>query len=249
MVAPWLFASLILLPPLLAGPARAQDLPATMVPPPQKPEAGTHGDAPSPAGASALPADEAACRQALAALGVAFAEADPIDDAAQGCAAPHPVSVSRLSPGVELRPPALLTCAMAEASARYVRDHVAPLARRELGSPPAAVEQASAYVCRPRHGTRKLSEHAFANALDWSAVTLEDGTRIEIRAYDADKEPRRARFLAALRAAACGPFATVLGPGSDADHADHFHFDMAERRAPFCQRSLPHFRRRSKGAG
>lgn len=206
-----------------------------MVPPPRKPDTRIESDTPPSAGASTLPADENACRQALTALGGAFVEADPIDDGAQGCAALHPLTVSRLSAGVALQPPALLTCAMAEASARYVRDHAAPLALRELGARLAAVEQASAYVCRPRHGTRKLSEHAFANALDWSAVVLEDGTRIEIRAYDASSEPRRARFLAALRAAACGPFATVLGPGSDADHADHFHFDMAKRRNPFCQ--------------
>jgi hypothetical protein len=40
-----------------------------------------------------------------------------------------------------------------------------------------------------------------------------------------------------VRKAACGPFKTVLGPGSDADHALHFHFDLAPRRhgGTFCQ--------------
>ena len=235
MDAPRLFAALVVVSPLLAGLAQAQELPASMAPPPPRPDSARSNGTPRSAGATALPADETACRQALTALGAAFAEADPVIDKAQGCAAPHPVTVSRLSPGVELRPPALLNCAMAAASARYVRDHAAPLALREFDSPLAAVEQASSYVCRPRHGTAKLSEHAFANALDWSALVLEDGTRIEIRAYDASDEPRRARFLSALRASACGPFATVLGPGSDPDHSDHFHFDMARRRNPFCQ--------------
>ena len=167
-------------------------------------------------------------------LGAVFTEAEPIDEP-QGCAAPHPVTLSRLSATVALRPPAVLTCAMAEASARFVKDHAAPLAEEAFASKLAAVEQASAYVCRPRHGTQKLSEHAFANALDWSALVLADGTRIEVRARDAVKEKREFSLLSGLRKAACGPFSTVLGPGSDADHADHFHFDMATRRNPFCQ--------------
>ncbi|TIQ63130.1 MAG: extensin family protein, partial [Mesorhizobium sp.] len=36
---------------------------------------------------------------------------------------------------------------------------------------------------------------------------------------------------------ACGPFKTVLGPGSDADHSLHLHLDLAPRRngGTFCQ--------------
>ena len=99
-----------------------------------------------------------------------------------------------------------------------------------------AVRQVSSFVCRPRNGTDKLSEHAFANALDWGALLLADGNSIEIRAHRRS-EPRRARLVETIRQAACGPFRTVLGPGSDADHADHFHFDMAQRRngGSFCQ--------------
>ncbi|KRE11846.1 hypothetical protein ASE63_19010 [Bosea sp. Root381] len=46
------------------------------------------------------------------------------------------------------------------------------------------------------------------------------------------------RFLAAVRQSACGAFATSLGPGSDAAHADHLHVDIRMRRAAssrFCQ--------------
>ncbi|TIS79786.1 MAG: extensin family protein, partial [Mesorhizobium sp.] len=44
-------------------------------------------------------------------------------------------------------------------------------------------------------------------------------------------------FLNAVRKAACGPFKTVLGPGSDADHSLHLHLDLAPRRngGTFCQ--------------
>lgn len=208
-----------------------EDLPATMTPPPPRPQTQAAGEAPA---TPSLPSEEVSCRQRLRELGAVFTEAEPINEE-QGCAAPHPLTVSRLSGTVALQPPAVLTCAMAEASARFVRDHAAPLAQRTFASRLATVEQASAYVCRPRHGTQKLSEHAFANALDWSALTLADGTRIEVRAHDAKTEPRAFSLLSALRKAACGPFSTVLGPGSDADHANHFHFDLAARRNPFCQ--------------
>ncbi len=230
----------------------AQDLPETMPPPAEKPQARElpetmvspapkpsekPADTPSPASESSpspMPDDEKRCRERLKALGVVFAEAAPINEP-QGCAAPHPITVSKLSPTVALEPQAVLTCAMAEASARFVRDHAAPLAKEAFGAPLATVEQASSYVCRPRRGGAKLSEHAFANALDWSALTLADGTRIEVRAHDAEKEPRAFKLISTLHKRACGPFATVLGPGSDADHADHFHFDLAKRRNPFCQ--------------
>ena len=32
--------------------------------------------------------------------------------------------------------------------------------------------------------------------------------------------------LATLRTAACGWFTTILGPGSDAAHATHWHLDI-----------------------
>jgi hypothetical protein len=38
--------------------------------------------------------------------------------------------------------------------------------------------------------------------------------------------PAEAAFLAAVRTTACGYFLTVLGPGSDAAHAEHLHVDL-----------------------
>ena len=43
-------------------------------------------------------------------------------------------------------------------------------------------------------------------------------------------ESPEALFQAAVRARACAYFTTVLGPGSDAAHADHLHLDVRERR-------------------
>lgn len=236
MMIPARISRLILIPlaglSLFAPAALAlEELPATMKAPEPKPAEAEPEHAPT----AAMPRAETECRERLKALGVAFEEHDPLKEA-MGCSAPHPLTVSRLSKDVELRPPAVLTCAMAEASAKFTRDHAAPLARGEFGSDLVAIEQVSAYVCRPRNGTKKLSEHAFANALDWGSLVLKDDTRIEVRAHGS-AEPRRSRLVKAIQKAACGPFKTVLGPGSDADHADHFHFDLAQRRngGTWCQ--------------
>jgi hypothetical protein len=36
-----------------------------------------------------------------------------------------------------------------------------------------------------------------------------------------------------LRASACARFSTVLGPGSDGNHEEHIHVDLAERRGGY----------------
>ena len=109
-----------------------------------------------------------------------------------------------------------------------------PAANAEFGSPLKSIAQASGFVCRPRNGTTKLSEHAFGNALDIASFTLGNGTVIAVEPAPPAKNEK---YLRAVRNAACGPFKTVLGPGSDADHALHFHFDLAQRRngGTFCQ--------------
>ncbi len=180
------------------------------------------------AAAGTMPDEERQCRARLEALGAEFEDHEPLHDPS-GCRADHPLTLASFGEDVALEPPAILTCAMAEASARFVRDEALPLTRKHFDSELEAVHQVSAYVCRDRAEGGKLSEHAFANALDWGAIELADGTMIPVKSYPRSL-PRRAGLMRALRQAACGPFKTVLGPGTDADHADHFHFDLAQRR-------------------
>lgn len=181
---------------------------------------------PPPIAGQPMPPEETACRASLRRLGVEFEERPPVSEAG-GCAIAHPISVTALSPTIALEPEAVLNCAMAEAAARFTRDIAAPAASSEFETRLTAVRHASGYVCRPRNGTRKLSEHAFGNALDFAAFELADGRSVAVRSTSDAAEQT---FLTRLRKAACGPFKTVLGPGSDADHADHFHFDLQPRR-------------------
>jgi hypothetical protein len=182
-----------------------------------------------------MPPDEIACRQRLREMGVAFEEREKLSDPV-GCLVEHPIAITSLGNDIKLAPEAVLNCSMALGAAEFAANVVSKEADKAFGSPLSAVTHASAYVCRARHGRTKMSEHAFGNALDISTFELKDGTRIEVKAYGA-ADPDRQAFIRTLRAQACGPFRTVLGPGSDADHALHLHLDLQQRRngGTFCQ--------------
>ncbi len=192
------------------------------------PDIRSHAESPE-----VMPPEEMACRARLKTLGAEFEDAAP-QASKDGCALPFPIKLERLSKTVDIEPDATINCAAAEASARFAESVVAPTAKATFGEELTMISQASAYVCRPRNGTRKLSEHAFGNALDIARFTLSKGTTIDVEPAPPEKA---AKFLAAVRKAACGPFKTVLGPGSDADHDRHLHLDLAPRRngGTFCQ--------------
>jgi hypothetical protein len=173
----------------------------------------------------------AACQQRLADRHVTFSFTPPV---AEGdCAIPLPVRLRSLAIGADDIPfsgEPMLDCRMAEQLADWIGNVVAPLARHHLGSGLAAVETGPGYVCRNRNNDAagKLSEHARGNALDIFAFGLNDGRRVAVRPAD-QPSPADAAFLAAVRMTACGYFLTVLGPGSDAAHAEHLHLDLRLR--------------------
>ncbi|WP_376774920.1 extensin-like domain-containing protein [Mesorhizobium silamurunense] len=214
----------------------APEPPATAPKPPEKP---AQAEVPPDPRSAELPADkmpeeEVACRTRLKALGVEFEEHKAEHDAAIGCSIPYPIVLKTLGKSIGIGSGTELNCRMAEAAARFAADVIRPAVKAEFGADLKSITQASAFVCRPRHGGEKLSEHAFGNALDIASFTLTDGKKIEIGPAPPEKD---ANFLNTVRKAACGPFKTVLGPGSDPDHALHFHLDLEPRRhgGTFCQ--------------
>lgn len=208
----------------LPGPEEPETVEPTEASPPPPPPDPRSAMRPDPSGK--LPKEEAACRLRLAELDATFetraAEFDP-----DGCSMPYPLVVKTLGAGVDLRPEAEMNCAMAEAAARFARDVISPAAERRYGQKLKSISHVSAYVCRTRNGSQKLSEHAFGNALDIASFTLSDGAAISAALHP---DAKAAGFLGELRNTACGPFKTVLGPGSDSDHAEHIHLDLAPRR-------------------
>ncbi|TGQ36413.1 extensin family protein [Mesorhizobium sp. M00.F.Ca.ET.216.01.1.1] len=213
--------------------------PATAPKPPEKPEEPQAKKIlPDPRSASIpakeMPEEELACRRRLKSMGVDFEERKAEHDAQIGCSIPYPIALKTLGKSVDIGPGAELNCQMAEAAARFTANVIQPAAKADFGAELKSVTQASTFVCRPRNGGGKLSEHAFGNALDIAGFTLSDGRKIDVGPAPPEKD---AKFLNALREAACGPFKTVLGPGSDSDHSLHFHLDLEPRRngGTFCQ--------------
>jgi hypothetical protein len=134
---------------------------------------------------------------------------------------------------IEIKPQAVLRCAMAESIAGWLREEVAPSVAK-LGSALRSIENYDSYECRGRNRVSgaKLSEHGKGNALDVRAFHLADGRRIELTDVNVDKPLREA-----LRDGACRRFTTVLGPGADAHHNGHIHLDILERNHSYriCQ--------------
>jgi hypothetical protein len=140
----------------------------------------------------------------------------------------------------EIKPAAVLRCAMAEQLALWLREDAGPRLAA-LGSSLRSVENADDFECRGRNRVidAKLSEHGKGNAMDVRAFTLSDGRRLALTDTGVARDLREA-----LRESACRRFSTVLGPGSDGYHEVHIHLDVAERARDFriCQwdvRSLP----------
>ena len=185
-------------------------------------------------------ADFAACTAALTALGTRFETAPPVTDPAErDCGIARPVTVSEILPGVTLKPEGVLRCEAALALAEWTRDFVVPAATRLPGRGKlAAIDHGTAYLCRPRNGIsgEALSEHAFGNAIDIAGFRFAEGEALPVTSRAGDGSLEEA-FQATVRKSACLAFTTVLGPGSDAAHADHLHLDVKARRGGFrlCQ--------------
>lgn len=170
--------------------------------------------------------DPAQCRAVLERSAVSFATLDPAGEAS--CVRPDRTVLT----GFPLQPdrPAT-TCAVAAGLTLWLDRTVQPAARELLGAEVSRIDHFGAYSCRRLYGrdSGPWSEHASGNAIDVAGFVLADGRRIAVRdgwaAGGAD-----GAFLHAAHKTACGAFGTVLGPGYNAAHADHFHLDQAGAR-------------------
>ncbi|QIG78445.1 extensin family protein [Stakelama tenebrarum] len=160
----------------------------------------------------------------------------PDRDYGGGCLVTNAVQL--LDIGVPVSGINSMRCPLAEKFAAWVRHGVSPAAREILGSPLVKVESMGTYACRGIVGagasaSRRLSEHALANAVDISAFVLADGRRITVLEGWDSSDPAVRQFMAIIHRSACRRFRTVLGPEYNAAHHNHFHLDMGE--GPFCR--------------
>ena len=174
-----------------------------------------------------MPADEVDCRRDLKRLGVKFRDLSPIHEGS--CGIDWPVEVSAIG-SVRMKPAATLSCSMAATFSRWTKKELVPAARWRYLSGVKTIHQGSSYSCRNIRGSRGTpSQHSRGNALDVMRIELNNGKDIDVR------KPgwfafRQRGFLNTVRQDGCDYFTTVLGPGYNADHADHFHFDIMQRR-------------------
>jgi hypothetical protein len=237
------------------GPAWARDAqPAPTVLPPPRPTS-LPAPAPLPAVASvqdkpAVTAEASACVRSL--VGVAGNQIRPLVPAAKPdpdeCRVVDPVVVEALvvrtasGPGqVRLVPPPTVSCELARSVSLWLDTSLQPLARGTFGRELTALRVGGGHECRRRNRQTQgqLSEHATGRALDIFAFQLgeekQGGVAVSV---ERPSGLEQTRFLDGVRQSACGAFMTVLGPGSDAAHANHLHVDIQQRRAAssrFCQ--------------
>lgn len=164
------------------------------------------------------------CLAELAARGAVFEREEDFRNG-RGCGIDTAITLTAST--VALARPMTTSCAMALAFDDFQRRVAVPMAERHLGAPLVRIHHYGSYNCRGRSGNAgRLSEHAFARAVDVSGFEIADGRVVTLRDHwSADDE--REHFLKSVGEQACSLFGVVLGPSADAAHRNHFHFDIS----------------------
>ena len=123
-----------------------------------------------------------------------------------------------------------VACPIAVALTIWQREIVQPAAQRHFGRTVTGIDHYGSFACRRIGGrsTGDFSQHASARAIDISGFRLAGGGRVTVR-QDWNGEPARVAFLREVRDGGCRLFSTVLSPEYNPSHADHLHFDHANR--------------------
>ncbi len=146
------------------------------------------------------------------------------------CGMTQPLKVAALKDGsVAISTTATLNCPMTEALEKWLAEVVQPAAWARFKQPVTQIDTMGSYTCRPMNNQSgaKLSEHAFGNALDIGGFQLADGRKITLVKGWTRGDEQEKGFLREAHIGACDHFTTVLGPGSNAFHYNHFHVDLA----------------------
>ena len=145
------------------------------------------------------------------------------------CGMQQPLKVSAFSGGgIGLTSSATLSCPIVATTDKWLAEVVQPAAMNVLGAQVIEL-RAGSYSCRAMNngtGTSRTSEHAFGNAVDVFSFRLNDNRVVTVK--DGWRgSPEEQNFLREVFVGACEHFSTVLGPGADPFHYDHFHIDRA----------------------
>ena len=121
------------------------------------------------------------CVQALAPLSADVAPLSPLRSGE--CGTPAPVLLKSIGDEdkVAFDPPLTLDCAMVVGLDRWLKESVQPAATATLSSRVSRII-GSSYACRNAYDLPdgKLSQHAFANAVDLPIFVLNDGRKVDV---------------------------------------------------------------------
>jgi hypothetical protein len=189
------------------------------------------GSAPEPGRVARIGAEQ--CFASLARLDNLRFRRVPDSAPAPGCGLSNAVQI--LDVGVVVRGAGAMSCPTVLAFHRWLRETARPAALRRFGSELVGIDSYGTYACRPRNNMAgaQPSEHATANAIDIAGFRLRDGRRLTVLAGWSGDDPQARAFLRDLHRGGCRDFAVTLGPDANAQHLDHFHFDMG--RGPYCR--------------
>jgi hypothetical protein len=160
----------------------------------------------------------------------AYIEPRPEIDGPGICGLTHPFRVSALAGGtVAVDKNVTIGCPLVVALEGWLAEVVQPYAQADFGQNVVEIEAFGAYSCRSVDNLAgaQLSEHSFGNAIDVSGFRLADGREIVVVRDWKKTDTQEATFLREVHAGACQHFTTVLGPGADVFHYNHFHLDLA----------------------
>jgi hypothetical protein len=170
--------------------------------------------------------DVNACRDALASAQFATA---PVPNVSGPGACGYSGAVQVATSVYPASQPIPSSCALAAGLMLWERDVVAKAAQERLRTTVTEIEIAGApFQCRPIAGRRdhRLSEHAYANAIDIGGFKLADGSVVTVAQAWRNGTPEQKAFLRDVRGGACRYFQAVLSPDYNRDHASHLHFDL-----------------------
>jgi hypothetical protein len=218
-------------PPPAAGPAPQESgkasTPAPMGPPPPPPEWS----------AAEIDAALKDCGRRLSGPGILYDRLAPIKEGA--CGSPAPIRLKGFEasgePSLSFSPAPTVSCKLADALRSWFEDVIQPNAKTHLHASVVRMAALSAYHCRSRYDdpSQRISEHAFANAVDISEFVTAKGEHVSVLDHWNGGD-ERAAFLRKAHDGACEIFGTTLGPEANEAHKNHFHLDMKDRRRPLC---------------
>ena len=162
------------------------------------------------------------CQQTLKSMSAVVVQLPPVKKGR--CGAPAPVrliSIGKKNP-VKFAPPPTIACGMLVPLKRWIDKGLQPHAARHLDTRVTRVSIMSSYSCRTRYSRKgaRMSEHAFANALDIGGFRLADGGRVSVlKDWGMTKRDIAKALLAEQKSAAEAAVATANARATNPSNA------------------------------